>query len=52
MTIQSRKPARSAPDANNLSPRVSSIYSVLLASVGRTRFCTPLKSLLTRGDDE
>ena len=52
MALRSRTSVRIAPEAKNSSTRENSIYAVLIASVGRTRFCTPLKSLLARGDEE
>jgi hypothetical protein len=34
-----------------LGTRSGSVYAVLLSSVGRQRLCTPLRSLLARGDE-
>jgi hypothetical protein len=40
-------------EANAVQPRGPlSVYAVLLSSVGRQRLCTPLRSLLARGDHQ
>jgi len=38
------------PDVQPRGPL--SVYAVLLSSVGRQRLCTPLRSLLARGDGQ
>jgi len=52
MASQHGASARVSPVKTPIPPREASIYTVLFASVGRTRFCTPLKSLLTTGDEQ
>ncbi|MET4121070.1 hypothetical protein ABIB85_007500 [Bradyrhizobium sp. JR1.5] len=52
MISQHRSSARVSPVTTPAPNREASIYTVLLTSVGRTRFCTPLKSLLAKGDEQ
>jgi hypothetical protein len=56
-TVSKKRPSPISPERNVAPPREisvpreMSVYAVLLSSVGRQRFCTPLRSVLAGGDE-